>query len=78
MRPRSKANFGITAAGGGQSAAPAWGTGTKWVSGNHTAAATALGGRVTPGGTVYQRPRSQVTLRLSLAAVSTCLCGVLC
>jgi chromosome segregation ATPase len=59
-RPRTKAAGGIGldgGAGGATAAMPAWGTGTRW------APATGMGGaggRTTPGGTLYQRPRSQV------------------
>ena len=63
-RPRSKAAWGLGAGGGMGAAAttatgPAWGSGKKWAPGAAGVGLTAAGGRVTPGGTVYQRPRSQ-------------------
>lgn len=41
---------------------PAWGSGKKWVpgaAGSGGVGVPGAGGRVTPGGTLYQRPRSQ-------------------
>jgi len=65
-RPRSTAAWGFGAGGGMNATAAgatglAWGSGKKWAPG---AAGSGVGvpdagGRVTPGGTVYQRPRSQ-------------------
>jgi hypothetical protein len=56
-RPRTK--MGVAAANTQVAAMPAWGSGTRWMSGTNAGLPGGVAGRTTPVGTLYQRPRSQ-------------------